>query len=156
MQELFEKGKPLAKYVGGAEEGISRKIDRLLDRARKEKLPEAKPMDRRCLLFSEFWCPDCLVMLASLRYIQELLPQLEIRVLSREGYLDILSEHSVDGKARIPLLLVLDDEGNTRDYLSEVPSSIQEIKNDPKDHRDYRSGKYMDKLLEALWGMLTG
>jgi len=156
VEELFEKGKPLAEYAAGAEEGISKKINRLSERARKENLPEAKTRYRRCLLFSEFWCPDCLVMLAALKYIQELAPELEIRALKREGQLGILSEHSIDGKARIPLLLVLDDEGKTADYLSEVPSSLQEIKKDPKEHRDYRAGKYMDQLLEALWGMLIG
>lgn len=155
MNELLRQGKPLGEYLEEAEDGIKRKIHRLNKRAREVSLDPFEPRYKKGVLFSEFWCPDCLVLAAALRYFQGVIPQLEIKVLKKEGFSDFLSKNSADGKARIPLLIILDEEGNKVDHLSEVPSSLREVTSEEMGHRDYRAGKYMAPLLEELRGMLT-
>lgn len=155
VEELLKQGKPLGEYLEEAEEGIKRKVQRLYERAREVDLDPFEPRYRKGVLFSEFWCPDCLVLAAALRYVQEETPQMEIKVLKKEGFSDILSKNSADGKARIPLLIVLDEEGKKVDHLSEVPFSLRGVTREEKGHRDYRVGKYMAPLLEELKGMLT-
>jgi len=155
VKELFLKGKPLPEYLKLGEEGIQRKVDRLYERAKEIELPPGEIKYKKGLLFTEFWCPDCLVLAAALKYIQETFPDLEIRVLGRDNHLEILSHYSADGKPRIPFFVVLDKENKENSYLSEVPSSLQDIVKEDIGHRDYRAGKYMRPLIDDLWNLLS-
>lgn len=154
MEQLFQKGKPLEDYLQSGDKGIREKVQRLNERAQKVELPQNELKRKKVLLFSEFWCPDCLVLSGAVKAFKEKDPALEVRVLPRDDYLSIISEHSIDGKARIPLLFVLDEKKQIQGKISEVPSSLREKLKDKKQHRDYRAGKLMRPLMEELQNLL--
>jgi len=154
VEQLFQKGKPLKDYLQSGDKGIQEKVKRLYERAQKVEFQQEGLKMKKILLFSEFWCPDCLVLSGALKVFKENNPALEVRVLPRDDYLPILSEHSIDGKARIPLLLVLDEKGQIQGKISEVPSSLREKIKDKNQHRDYRAGKLMEPLMEELKTLL--
>ncbi len=154
MEQLFQKGKTLKDYLQSGDKGIQEKVKRLYERARQLDIPQGGLKMKKILLFSEFWCPDCLVLSGAVKAFKEKNPALEVRILPRDDYLAILSEHSIDGKARIPLLLVLDEKGQIQGEISEVPSALREKLKDKNQHRDYRAGKLMGPLMEELKALL--
>ena len=156
MKELFSKARPLEEYIAGAEEGIQRKIENLHKRAAKVQLSEDKSRYDKVLLISETWCPDCLVLLAALKHLDQIIGPLEIKTLGRDEHMDLLARYSVDGNSRIPLMLILDNEGSEVTYVSEVPDALRHVKKEEKKHRDYRAGKMMEALLNELYSIFLG
>lgn len=149
MKELFAKGQDLLSYLKNQEdEGIKKKVERLYTRIEDRDFEKPEVKYPNIILFSESWCPDCLVLAAALQFLVEKIPGLQVRKLPQKPHEEVLERHARDGKARIPLALFLDENYEQQGYLSERPESIQEkIDRDADHHKAYRSGRFMDELV---------
>lgn len=151
MKALFEQGKDFEEYLNEIEGGISKKVARLFQRIDDFNLPSSQPSITNLLILSEVWCPDCLVLMAAVQKLQAKEPALKIRMLGKEGHDDILEDRSNDGKARIPLIIFLDQNFNQQGFISERPQSITALfAEDEQAHKNYRAGAFMSILIEEL------
>ncbi len=157
MRELFNSGKSLEDYFQQGESGIKRKIERLYGRIGDVEFPGRNYTHNKVLLFSETWCPDCLVIIAALKYLQEKIPVLEVQVQPQEPNAPILERHSADGMDRIPLILFLAEDFTEKAFISETPAELgPDIKKDPEKHKQYRMGAYMNEVVNILRTYIEG
>ena len=81
----------------------------------------------RLLALSEDWCGDAANILPVVSRFVEHLPNVDLRVLSRDENLDIMDAHLTNGKSRsIPVVIVLDEGWVERAWWGPRPSQIQE------------------------------
>lgn len=92
----------------------------LLERARGVR-------DRRYLLaLAEDWCGDAVNLLPVIARFAEALPNVELRVLSRDENPDLMDAHLTDGRSRsIPVVIVLDEEFEEIGWWGPRPEEIQ-------------------------------
>ncbi|MCE2397897.1 MAG: thioredoxin family protein [Gemmatimonadetes bacterium] len=70
----------------------------------------AVPGRWRLLALSEDWCGDAVNILPVIARLVEALPDVELRVLSRDENLDLMDAHLTDGRSRsIPVVIVYGD-----------------------------------------------
>ena len=95
--------------------------DGVVDEARK--LPGAWHL----LALSEDWCGDAVNILPVISRLAEWLPNVDLRVLSRDENLDIMDAHLTNGTSRsIPIVILLDENYVERAWWGPRPREIQE------------------------------
>lgn len=129
MRERYESGLSLPQYLETVRE--NEKLWRgVHDRVR---LPEgavdearALPGTWHLLALSEDWCGDAVNILPVVSRLAEAVPNVDLRVLSRDENLDIMDAHLTNGRSRsIPIILVLDDDYRERAWWGPRPREIQ-------------------------------
>jgi hypothetical protein len=79
----------------------------------------------RMLVLSEHWCGDAVHTLPLLARIAAAVPNVEVRVVSRDANPALMDAHLTDGKRSIPLVLLLDDAFRVRGRWGPRPASMQ-------------------------------
>jgi len=95
--------------------------DELLERAR------ALPGRWRLLALAEDWCGDGTGTLPFLARLAEAVPNLEMKVLSRDENPDLMNAHLSNGKRSMPVVMVLDEEYREVGWWGSRPSPLQEL-----------------------------
>lgn len=79
------------------------------------------------LALSEDWCGDAVNILPVISRLTEWLPNVDLRVLSRDENLDIMDAHLTNGTSRsIPIVILLDEGYLERAWWGPRPREIQE------------------------------
>ncbi|CCJ33079.1 thioredoxin family protein [Caloramator australicus] len=103
------------------------------------------------IVFSEGYCPDCLVTLPILKRIMEINKKINGYLFKRNGNEKMLLD--MVGEARIPTILLFDKDFQPRSFYIEFPKEFKEKLTDLKDDEKkqyilkFREGKYV-KLIE--------
>lgn len=87
----------------------------------------AVPGAWRLLVLSEDWCGDAANTVPVLARLADEAPSLELRLLARDGHLDLMDEH-LTGERRsrsIPVALLLDADGRERAWWGPRPAPLQ-------------------------------
>ncbi len=80
----------------------------------------------RLLALSEDWCGDAVNILPVVSRLADLLPNVELRVLSRDENLDIMDAHLTSGRSRsIPVVILYDEDFRERDWWGPRPRELQ-------------------------------
>ncbi|MCX7903203.1 MAG: thioredoxin family protein [Caloramator sp.] len=103
------------------------------------------------IVFSEGYCPDCLVTLPVIKRIMEINEKINVYIFKRYGNENMLLD--MVGEARIPTILLFDKDLQPRDFYIEFPKEFKEKLVDLKEDEkklyisQFRQGKYI-KLIE--------
>ncbi len=106
------------------------------------------------VVFTEGFCPDCIVTIPFIQKMSENNENLKVYFLPKTGYEDFLD--SAVASTSIPTIITFDKDMNPKGAYVEVPKVIAEkrpiISNDERKVLigDYRSGKYNDLIEKEL------
>ena len=79
------------------------------------------------LALSEDWCGDAVNILPVVARFAEALPNVDLRVLSRDENLDIMDAHLTGGRSRsIPVVILYDGDFRERGWWGPRPGRLQE------------------------------
>lgn len=114
---------------------------------------DVKKVDERVnvVVFSEGFCPDCIVTLPFVKRIEELNSNIKVTIMPRSGNEELLREFT--GEARIPTVMSFTGEMEPKGVYIELPQELKEmmigIGEDERKKliQDYRDGKY-NSLIE--------
>lgn len=111
--------------------------------------------DVQVLVFSEPWCPDCVINLTVLEMMAEHSPRLSVKILGRDGHEAIIGAHNTERKAYIPTFLVFVNNKLTGIFVERPEMLKQQIAEGNQADRivcmqDYKAGKYSDATAEEL------
>jgi len=130
MIDRFNAGVSYPEYL----ETVHEHAELWRDIYKRAKLPadvleaaRALPGGRWCLLaLSEDWCGDAVNILPIVARLAEGVPNLELRVLSRDENLDIMDAHLTNGTSRsIPIVILLDEDGREHGWWGPRPRELQ-------------------------------
>ncbi len=129
MKNRFESALTFTDYLATVRqhEGLWRAV---YERAR---LPEdvleaarAIPGVWRLLALSEDWCGDASNILPVVARLAEALPDVELRLLSRDDNPDLMDAHLTGGRSRsIPVVMLLDAEWKEAAWWGPRPAALQ-------------------------------
>ncbi|MGI9629266.1 MAG: thioredoxin family protein [Longimicrobiales bacterium] len=130
MKQRFESGLTFPAYL----ETVEKNADLWKGVYERATVPEELetaareiPGSWHLLVLSEDWCGDAANILPVLARLTEAVPNLDLRVLSRDGNLDLMDAHLTNGKSRsIPVVMVLDEAFEERAWWGPRPSELQE------------------------------
>lgn len=109
-------------------------------------------------VFSEGYCPDCIVTLPFIKRMAEENNNINLCFFPKTGYENFLEECT--GEARIPTIITFDKEMNPKGAYVEFPKKLLEemtsLKIEDKKNlvNDYRQGKYNSIIEEELLDIL--
>jgi thiol-disulfide isomerase/thioredoxin len=107
-----------------------------------------KTLDKKVnvVVFSEGYCPDCIVTLPFIKRMQELNENLKVYYFGMKGNRELLEEYT--GTSRIPTVMAFTEGMEPKGAYVEVPKVIAEkMARVPSDNQrelvlEYRQGKY--------------
>ncbi|MCY3809600.1 MAG: thioredoxin family protein [Gemmatimonadetes bacterium] len=127
--ERFESALTFPSYLETVErnEGLWRSIyERAQVPAGVVQDGRAVPGRWRLLALSEDWCGDAVNILPVIARLAETLPDVELRVLSRDENPDLMDAHLTDGRSRsIPVVIVYDDRYREFGWWGPRPRELQ-------------------------------
>jgi thiol-disulfide isomerase/thioredoxin len=106
------------------------------------------------VVFSEGYCPDCIVTLPFVKRMQNLNENLKVYYLGMKGNKELLEEYT--GTSRIPTVMTFTKDMEPKGVYIEVPKVIAEkMAKMPSDKQrelviEYRQGKYNELIEEEL------
>lgn len=109
-------------------------------------------------VFSEGYCPDCIVTLPFIKRMSEENKNINLYVFPKTGYENFLEECT--GDVRIPTIITFDKEMNPKGAYVELPKKLLEkmtsLKIEEKKAliNDYRQGEYNSIIEEELLEIL--
>jgi len=153
LKELFDKGYGFKVFQGHNNNPNSLKVQSILesielDEEVKDKL-DALKKNHYVICLGENWCPDCTINETIMHKVGEYQPLIQIKHLPREGYESLVSSFDPDGKARIPLILLMDDTFNLMGTFNEVPKIVHKAMASGDQtqvivaKRKYRNGEFL-------------
>lgn len=115
-----------------------------------------KAIDKKVniVVFSEGYCPDCIVTLPFVKRMQNLNENLKVYYLGMKGNKELLEEYT--GTSRIPTVMTFTKDMEPKGVYIEVPKVIAEkMAKVPSDKQrelvlEYRQGKYNELIEEEL------
>lgn len=125
----------------------------VLSRKASEKIKGIKDTVN-VVIFSEGYCPDCIVTLPFIKRMEELNSNIKVNILPLKGNEEMLKEFV--GTARIPTVLTFDSKMDPKGAYVEVPQVLSEkmnsLNNEEKKEliREYREGKYNHLIEDQL------
>jgi len=166
LKSLFESGSDFNVFLEKAEAKDREKFEVFY----KNTVFSEKILERlstlkkkiKVLVFSEPWCPDCVVSLPVLAKMAELNNLIEFAILPREGHEDFLERYKYDGKPRVPTFIFMNEDFEELGAFVEIPSFIKEIykKGYQPDiivaRRNYRQGKYTEEIASEFLDIMEG
>jgi hypothetical protein len=130
MQKRFESGLTFSRFLRSvqANQVLWREI---WARATlpTEALEAAEAITGRwhLLVLAEDWCGDAVHILPYLARLEETLPNLEMRILSREENPDLMDAHLSQGTRSIPVVMILDEGFREVAWWGPRPGPLQEL-----------------------------
>lgn len=109
-------------------------------------------------VFSEGYCPDCIVTLPFINRMAEENKNIHLYCFPKTGYETFLEEYT--GVARIPTIITFDSEMNPKGAYVEFPKKLLEkmipLKIEEKKNlvNDYRLGKYNSIIEQELLDLI--
>lgn len=106
------------------------------------------------VVFSESFCPDCIVMLPFIKKMQELNENIKLYIFPRSGNEEFLRECS--GVSRIPTVMTFTKDMEPKGLFVEFPDDLKEkmvsLTEDEKKNliKEYREGRYSNLIEEEL------
>ncbi len=159
LENLFEHGLSFDKFLQTADANQRKTILDLLDRTDFSWL-EAPEVPVRILYFGEMWCPDCLINAVALAGMIKEIKAIEVRVQPRDGNEEIIIGLGDGVKAKIPTIVLLDDNGEAAGVFVERPKRIRDLEQS-EDRlkrivmmKEYRAGLYIEDTVRELMAML--
>ena len=129
MRNRFESALPFPAYLETVRrnEELWRAIN---DRVR---LPDVAVDEARglpgtwhLLALSEDWCGDAINILPVISHLTDRVPNVDLRVLTRDDNLDIMDAHLTNGTSRsIPVVILLDEDYRERGWWGPRPRELQ-------------------------------
>lgn len=121
-------------------------------------LDNIKSIDKKIyvMVFAEIWCPDCIINLPALKKISDINQNIQFRILPREGYEDYMEDFKINGKAKIPTFIFMDQDFNILGSFIEIPDIIKEIlsKGSQVDimvaKRKYKKGEFCIETIQDI------
>lgn len=110
------------------------------------------------VVFSEGYCPDCIVTLPFIKRMQNLNENLKVYYFGMKGNKELLEEYT--GTSRIPTVMTFTEEMEPKGVYIEVPKVIAEkmakVSSDKQRELvlEYRDGKYNNLIEEELLEMI--
>lgn len=83
------------------------------------------PGDWRLLAIADDWCGDAVNILPVVARLAEQIDGLSLRVIGRETFPDLMDRHLTGGSRSIPVIILLDDDGQCRGWWGPRPSELQ-------------------------------
>jgi thiol-disulfide isomerase/thioredoxin len=122
----------------------------------REAVDAVKAINKKVniVVFSEGYCPDCIVTLPFIKRMQNLNENLKVYYFGMKGNKELLEEYT--GTSRIPTVMTFTEEMEPKGVYIEVPKVISEkMAKAPSDKQrelvlEYRQGKYNELIEEEL------
>lgn len=111
------------------------------------------------VVFSEGYCPDCIVTLPFVKRMEELNHNIKVFYYGMQGNKELLEEYT--GTARIPTVMTFTEDMQPKGAYVEVPEEVaNKVSKLPSDKQkevimEYRQGKYNDLIEKDLLSILT-
>lgn len=130
MKERFEKAQTFQQFLEGTRDSKhpwqefyrrARVQEELLERARGLK------ENWHFLVLCEEWCGDGANSLPYLARMLDVVPNLHLRILSRDENPDLRDAHLTRGSRSIPVVMILDKEFREVGWWGPRPEPLQEI-----------------------------
>lgn len=128
---IYEKGIDFNQFVKSADEGHKEKIINIkenidISEALKK---EIEGIDKKIniLAFAEPWCIDCMINTTAMGYLSEINNNINVKILPREGYEDVLKDYAVNGKIKIPTMFFMDDMYKVLGDFVEKPKIVKNV-----------------------------
>lgn len=130
---------------------------------KEELINRIKQIDTRIkiIVFAEIWCPDCVINVPALQKMKDINPNIEFKILPREGNENHMEPYKVGGKAKIPTFIVLDDSFIEKGVFLETPKIIKDIAGKGTQvemivaKRKYRKGEYINNTIEEILAIIN-
>lgn len=164
MRKLYEEAKEFEMFL---EEG------KLEDKETTQNYLKAIDMDDELrnkikaikekyniLVLGEIWCPDCMINIPALEKINRINDNIDFRIIPREGNEDKFKEYEVEGKVKIPTIIIMDSEYKKLGSIVERPQVLKDIYNRGdqveiiKSSKVYREGGYILSMIEEIVNIL--
>jgi thiol-disulfide isomerase/thioredoxin len=122
----------------------------------KDIIDAVKAIDKKVnvVVFSEGYCPDCVVTLPFIKRMENLNENIKVYLFGMQGNRELLEEYT--GTSRIPTVMTFTENMEPKGAYIEVPKILAEkIAKTPSDKQkevvtDYRQGKYNNLIEEEL------
>lgn len=112
--------------------------------------------NRRLLLFTESYCPDCHINTAPISLLESL-PNFSLSFVRRDGNEKILEDFRENGSIKIPTLLLIDENGELLGCLTERPLKVKERLLSFASERAraaYLAGDYLLEILDDILSLI--
>lgn len=160
VKELFNSGIEFDEFISSDDESYKEKALEIyhniqIDEGLINRI-EAVKKKINVLVFAEMWCPDCVINLPALKKICDLNPNIVMRAVAREGNEECMEDYKINGKAKIPTFVFMDESFNVLGSFIEIPDVIKEIvsKGDQVDiivaKRKYRKGEFTKETIQDI------
>ncbi len=143
MKKLYEKAKTFEEFLATVQTHQTL-WHQIYERAQlsEEAREVAESISGRwhLLALAEDWCGDAVHILPYLARLEEVFPNFDLRVLSRDEHLDLMDSHLTNGTQSIPVVMILDGGFQEVAWWGPRPQPLQdlflrEIKLLPKEER---------------------
>lgn len=82
-------------------------------------------VERKLLVIAEDWCGDASNTVPIIGKLVDLVPGLELRVIQRDTYPEVMDQYLTNGARSIPIVIVLDEELHEVGHWGPRPSELQ-------------------------------
>lgn len=132
------------------------KHERILDFYRK--IFELQDKEYRILVFAESFCPDCHINTAALNILSTQ-PNIRVKFVSRDQNLDIINDFKEQGRIKIPVIVVMDENFCVLGSVIERPERIKDLLLHDDNHeskkQSYLAGEYLFDILEDILAIIN-
>lgn len=80
----------------------------------------------RLLVIADDWCGDAVNILPVLAHLADTANNLELRIVGRDDYPELMDAHLTAGSRSIPVVLLLDSDGQKRGWWGPRPRLLQD------------------------------
>lgn len=160
FRKLFESGSVFEEFVNMDRDINKEKILEIYNSIilHEELIHKIKQIDCiiKILVFAEIWCPDCVINVPALQKMKDINPNIDFRILPREGNENYMEPYKVSGKAKIPTFIVLDEDFKEKGAFLETPKILKDIaaKGNQVEimvaKRKYKKGEYIQNTIEEV------
>lgn len=154
----LSKGMDFQGYLNKCSEGQREKLLKAYENTKlsNKAVRELKSLKEKVnvVVFSEDYCPDCIVTLPFVKRVQELNDNIKVYYYGLQENKALLEEYT--GTARIPTVMTFSDTMEPKGAYVEVPEEIGErvarLSPDKQKQiiQDYRQGKYNNLIEKDL------
>ncbi|MFQ5646153.1 MAG: thioredoxin family protein [bacterium] len=116
MLDLADKFKSALSYESfvdsaGKKKDLFRETyqETLLDEKAREALT-AFPKKLKFLVIAENWCGDVIAIVPVIKKLTENLPDIELKIISRDAHPELMDAYLTDGKRSVPKMIILNED----------------------------------------------
>lgn len=128
FRTLWDKALPYHEFVAASTEhrGLWEGVHRIAVLPGWTRPLDASAEPRRLLVIAEDWCGDASNTVPILAKLAETVPGLELRVLRRDEYPDVMDQYLTDGSRSIPIVIALGEDFRELGHWGPRPQALQD------------------------------